>query len=308
MNVLVYRNTKTTVPGWITTLHQDQPRGMAYETATHFVHFYGSDTGLWMVSEMIVTQPKQGTLTYWVVNTFGAQEVLQSANALGHSVAGVWRPGITNYDDIRQGLDTTNAKRHEHLQSIRLLTERLDELFLYIEPSVNGLQTYSHKTRELLILACTEVENNWKQYLLASGTAPMSKEYTTNDYVKLHSKLFLSEFEVSVKAYPSIAPVRPFDGWDVAQPSKSLPWYYAYNLTKHDRQRYFSDATLQNCLSAVFANKVLFSVRFGPLPLYQEGGTVSALFNQLFEVRLRDSSPTCGPQKTRMTEHSCWGK
>ncbi len=119
----------------------------------------------------------------------------------------------------------------------------------------------------------------------------MGRDYTTNDYVKLHSKLFLSEFEVSVKAYPSIAPVRPFDGWDIAQPSKSIPWYYAYNLTKHDRQSYFSEATLQNCLSAVFANIVLFSVRFGPLPLYQEGGTVSALFNQLFEVSLRGCSP-----------------
>jgi hypothetical protein len=96
------RNTKTTLPGWVTTVHQNQPRGMAYETTTHFVHFYGTDTGLWVISPgLTVTQIKQGTLTDWVVNTFGAQDVLQSANAVGHSVAGVWRPGITSYDDIR---------------------------------------------------------------------------------------------------------------------------------------------------------------------------------------------------------------
>jgi hypothetical protein len=136
MSVLVYHNTTTTLPRWIPTLHLSQPRGMAYETATHFVHFYGTDTGLWVISPgLTVTQLKQGTLANWVTTTFGAQNVSQAANAVGHSIARVWRPGITNYDDIRQGLDTTDAERHEHLQSIRLLIDRLDELLLYIEPS-----------------------------------------------------------------------------------------------------------------------------------------------------------------------------
>ena len=293
MSALVYRNTKTTLPGWVPTVHQGQPRGMGYETPTHFVHFYGTDRGLWVISPgLTVSQKKQGALADWVANTFGAEDVIPSLNIIGHSIAGVWRPGISNYDDIRQGLGTTDAERHEHLQSIRLLIERLDELFLYIEPSQNGMLNFSHKSRELLILGCTEVENNWKRYLQAANVVPMNgRDYTTNDYVKLHSKLFLSEYEISLKAYPSIAPVRPFQGWNTQQPTQSLPWYHAYNLTKHDRQNHFSEATLGNCLSSVCANLILFSVRFSPLPLYQEGGTVSALFNQLFEISLRDCSP-----------------
>jgi hypothetical protein len=287
MSALVYRNTKTTLPGWVTTLHENQPRGIAYETATHFVHFYGMDAGLWVVSPgLTAVQPKQGTLRDWIMNAFGAQDIAQARTPIGHSVAGVWRPGITSYDDIRQGLGTTDAERYTHLQSIRLLIERLDDLFLYIEPSASGLQTYSHKTRELLILACTEVENNWKRYLRAAGVVPTGRDYTTNDYVRLQPKLFLSEYEVY------IPPIRPFQGWDVAQPTQSLPWYHAYNLTKHDRQTYFAEATLANCLTAVGANIVMFSVRFSPVPLYHEGGTVSALFNQLFEISLRDCSPT----------------
>jgi hypothetical protein len=266
---------------------------MAYETATHFVHFYGSDAGLWVISPgLTVTEQKKGTLADWVTNTFGAQDVLQSSNTIGHSVVGVWRPGIISDDDIRQGLGARDPERHENLQSIRLLTERLDELFLYIEPSANGLLTYSHKTRELLILACTEVENDWKHYLRSAGTTPINgRDYSTNDYVKLHSKLFLSEFEISLKAYPSITPIRPFHGWNTTQPTQSLPWYHAYNLTKHDRQTHFFEATLENCLKAVCANIVLFSVRFSPFPLYREGGTVSALFNQLFEINLRGCAP-----------------
>lgn len=294
MSALVYRNTKTTLPRWVNTLHQDQPRGMAYETATHFVHFYGTDVGLWTISPgLTVTQQKQGTLTDWVINTFGAQDILTSPNTTGHSVTGVWRPSIFSDDDIRQGLGARDPERHEHLQSVRLLAERLDELFLYIEPSSNGLLTYSHKTRELLILACTEVENDWKQYLRTAGAMPVNgRDYTTNDYVKLHPKLFLSEFDISLKAYPSIMPIRPFHGWNTTQPTQSLPWYHAYNLTKHDRQTHFSEATLGNCLKAVCAIIVLFSVRFSPFPLYREGGTVSALFNQLFEITLRDCAPT----------------
>ena len=38
------------------------------------------------------------------------------------------------------------------------------EIFEYIEADINGLKFYIHKTRELLILACTEVENQWQHY------------------------------------------------------------------------------------------------------------------------------------------------
>ena len=120
----------------------------------------------------------------------------------------------------------------------------------------------------------------------------MGKDFTTKDYLKLLSKLYLAEFEINIKLYPAIAPIRPFDGWDQAKPTQSLPWYEAYNLTKHDRQSNFSLATLEHCLSAVCANLVLFCVRFSPFPLYQEGGTVAALWNQFFDVKLVACSPT----------------
>jgi hypothetical protein len=166
MPPVVYRNTQTTLPGWVNTVHESEPRGFAYETDTHFVHFYGRDSGIWVLSTgLTATQAKQGTLANWVTTTFGAQGIAPSTRIPGQTIAGVWRPGISNYDDIRQGLSTTDSQRHAALQTVRLLLERLDDLFLYIEPSAASLATYSHKTRELLILACTEVENAWKQYM-----------------------------------------------------------------------------------------------------------------------------------------------
>jgi len=118
-----------------------------------------------------------------------------------------------------------------------------------------------------------------------------SRDYTTQDYIKLLAPLYLAEFELALKPYPVILPVRPFQRWSAAQTSKSLVWYDGYHLTKHDRQTHFDKATLKNCIDAVCANLVLFSVRFSPYPLYHEGGTVSALFAQLFEISLRDCSP-----------------
>jgi hypothetical protein len=49
MKALVYRNTKTTLPNW-TPIHSEHPRGMAYETPTHFIHIYGNDLGICVVS------------------------------------------------------------------------------------------------------------------------------------------------------------------------------------------------------------------------------------------------------------------
>ena len=65
MKALVYRNTQTLIPR-CAPMHAEFPRGMAYETDTHFVHIYGYDTGLWIVSPgLTVTEKKSGNLSEW---------------------------------------------------------------------------------------------------------------------------------------------------------------------------------------------------------------------------------------------------
>jgi hypothetical protein len=171
------------------------------------------------------------------------------------------------------------------------LIERLDELFLYIEPDINGLNTYSHKTRELLILSCTEVENNWKQYMQLAGARPINnRDFTTKDYVQLSTLLYLSEFQVSLKPYTTIPSIRPFFGWDSNSPTQSLSWYNAYNKTKHDRNSHFSEAKLYHCIQSIAANLIMYCVRFSPFPLIQASNTLSSLINQLFVIELFDCS------------------
>src|SRR5262249_7417803 len=140
----------------------------------------------------------------------------------------------------------------------------------------DSLKTYSHKTRDLLILACTEVENFWQQYLvLAKVPLPPRGYFTREDYVKLCGPLYLKEFQINLPRYAGLKGFRPFATW--SRKKRSLPWYDAYNNTKHDRKSHFHDASLHNCLNAVTANIVLFSVRFGPYRLFQGRGTLASL-------------------------------
>jgi hypothetical protein len=275
-------------------LHADYPRGYAYEIDTHFVHLYGQDKNLWSIQKgLTVTQGTEGDLRSWVTKNFGgATPFPSSVHEVGHTISHIWRPGISDYDDIRSGLNTIDLDRREALQAIRLQLERLDEITLFIEPTPNSLSTYSHKTRELLILACTEVENAWKAYMVEAGTKPKSgRDFKTEDYVRLLEPLYLNEFQLKLKAFRTEPTSQPFQGWSAAKPSQSLSWYQAYNETKHDRKSHFDKATLKTCIDAVAANLVMFSVRFSPFPLYNEGASVSALFNQMFDISLVNPKP-----------------
>jgi len=289
MKALVYRNTKSTITGW-DSVHKQQPRGVAYETGTHFVHIYGTAEGLWTISNgLTVTKKKEGALSDWVKQTFGAEDIEPSNLDVGSTIEGVWRPGLDK--EVLQGLAETDPNLRLAEQSLLLLIERLDEMLLFIEPTAQSLATHSHKARELLILACTEVEAQWKHHLQRGGVTPPKAGFTTNEYVKLCDPLRLEEYEVTLPRYAGVPPARPFLGWSAAAPTQTIPWYDAYNKTKHDRKAHFDAATLLSCIQAIAANIVLFSVRFGPYRLHHGGGMLSALFNPTFAVALRDCDP-----------------
>ncbi len=294
MKAITYKNTLTTLPNWVKDLHEKEPRGIAYETSSHFVHFYCRDYGWWVLSPGItVVQKKSDSLNDWVKRTFGAKNILNMSTRVGESVKGVWRPGLYFDDEIQQALSVTTPGKHESLVSIGLLLESLEIIFRYIEPSPNGMLTYSHKTRELLIIACTEVENQLAQYMKLATARPINKKFfTTQDYVRLSDPLHLSDFVLSSKAYPHIGTIHPFGGWKGEGATSSIPWYEAYNHTKHDRQLNFDKATLKSCIDAVCANIVLFCVRYSPYALVRENGNAQSLFGQLFNIEMKNCDPT----------------
>lgn len=294
MAAITYKNTSTNLPGWVNTVHQKEPRGYAYEQAGHYFHIYGKDDGLWVLSTGLTASEKkqQISLTDWVTNIFGAVDIKQIQHNAGEVVSGVWRPGLYYPEQAYQALQTNENEQRAAEQALRILIEKLDEILLYIEPSLSGLKAYGHKTRELLILSCTEVENLWTQYMKIANVGPSGRSFTTNDYVKLLGPLYLAEYEVSFKLFNGIPEISPFLSWSSANPTQSLNWYDAYNKTKHDRSLHFSEATLENCLHALSAAIAMFCVRYSPYPLLHGNSSLSALFNQHFSVRLANPDPT----------------
>jgi len=291
---ITYTNTQTNIPGVTNDLHVRHPLGYAYETSSHFVHLYGVDRVFYTVSVgMTVIEKRHRDLTEWATTVFGATDIKPLKFEVGHSVEGVWRPSLLYFDDIYQALNCTEIDRQSSEQALRSLLGKLDELLLYIEPDPRSFNTFSHKTRELLILACTEVENSWKYYMDKAQVSPVQgKNYTTRDYVKLASKLHLSDYRFVLRSYENLPPIRPFEKWDESKPTKSLTWYDAYNKTKHDRSKHFQEATFWNCIHAVMANLVMHAVKFSPFSMTAGDNAFSSLFNQHFYGEFASCDPT----------------
>jgi hypothetical protein len=289
---ITYENGIEDLPGWMPGSLADQPLGYAYEYGGHFVHLFGRDCGLWVISSGLTFYEKaDGALGDWTTRVFAAKNSKTMRLDAGSVIEGVWRPGLYWEDQIFQALRTDRVERRAAEQALYGLVERLNELLLYIEPEAAGLKAYGPRSRELLILACTEVENTWTHYMRRSGAAIPKNGFKTSNYVKLAAPLCLAEYEIKLAPYAYAPAVRPFNGWSAGAPTQSIPWYDAYNKTKHDRALHLPEATLERCIEAVAASVIMFCVRFGPVSLYQPSTPLASLANHLFTIELVDCDP-----------------
>lgn len=284
MKALLYEVTSFKHPRFVEGYGERYKKGYAYQTESHFIHFWSYERGVTLQTNIPITeQRKEGiNLESWVKSNFGAINLKYTSIDIGDSIDSVWRPSLFYDSEVFAALNTSLAERNLTESSLRVLLEKLDDLFLYIEPDPKSFNVYSHKIRELLILACTEVETFWTFYLHKAGE-PETKRFTTNDYFKLKDKLFLEEYTFTLKSFSSIPTIRPFANWNGSKPTESLKWYNAYNKTKHNRNLNFSYATFENAINSVVANLVLYSVRFGPHSMITSHGVFNTLVNQHFK-------------------------
>lgn len=290
MKPICYKNTKSLLPNWNPNeiVHSKFPLGYAYETDTHFVHFFGSNTGFYPIQVgLCVIEGKTDTLIEWVEKVFGAKDIQEMYNDVGTSIEGVWRPSLYYTDDVNQALNYTDSQMRYSEQAIRQLVEKLDEILKFIQPDPINYNVYGYRIRELLILTCTEIENIWQYYMKTSSTLPRNgRTYNTNDYVQLLSKLYLSEYSVKLKSYENINQIKPFANWNVASPTTSLQWYDAYNKTKHDRDSNFTLSNLENILISISACLVMHIVHFGPWSIIEQNNTFASIVNQHFQFEI----------------------
>ena len=102
MKAICYKNTKTNLPGWIDTVHIEQKYGYAYETPTHYVHFYGKESFYIISVGLTVTEAKTSyaTIEEWVKYRFGAEDIQEMTCDVGHVLDGIWRPSLYYWSDI----------------------------------------------------------------------------------------------------------------------------------------------------------------------------------------------------------------
>lgn len=142
------------------------------------------------------------------------------------------------------------------------LTRQLDRICQTVQPTQATFNTFGHDIRNLLILACTEVESHWRGVLVANGVK--GDRFNTRDYVALREAMRLDEYAVDFPSYPWLAPITPFAGWgSTGNPTQDLEWYDAYNAVKHNREVKFERATLSHAFAAVTACAIMMVAQFG---------------------------------------------
>jgi hypothetical protein len=158
------------------------------------------------------------------------------------------------------------AQSPEHyVRAFLLLLKDLQELFDYIEPADENLNCYSYRIHSLLLRACVEVEANCKAILKENGYTKKNKkgedvDMNMGDYKKINTTHRLSSYQVKVPYWNGTKDVRiPFSTW---ANGSALPWYEAYNTTKHDRHSGFKEATFDYLLDACCGVLVILSAQF----------------------------------------------
>jgi|SRR5882672_2282579 len=152
------------------------------------------------------------------------------------------------------------AKSPEHyVRAFTVLLKDMQELFDYIEPADENLRCYSYRVHELLLRSCVEVEANCKAILTENGYTKVG-DMNMGDYKKVNVSHRLSSYEVRMPFWHGKENMRkPFLPWATGG---GLPWYQAYNATKHDRHQSFSSATFEQMIDAMCGLVVLLSSQF----------------------------------------------
>lgn len=174
----------------------------------------------------------------------------------------IWRTGAPRPNALG---DEQRAIWLSTVRAARMIYDRMNTLFAAVEPHPSQKDTFGFLQREIIVLACTEVESAWRSVLSAHATPmdPTSKRWSTKDYVRLLKPMRLDEWTVSLSIHRDFGSFSPFKGWDEDKPTQSLPWYDAYNAVKHGREDSLQTATLGNVVNAMAAAFIMTVAQFG---------------------------------------------
>lgn len=186
----------------------------------------------------------------------------------------------------------------KYIRSFLLIQNDIQKLFEYIEPVDNNKRTYSHRTHELFIRVCIEVEANCKAILRDNGyTKKKEKDWNMADYRLIEKTHKLSEYEISLPRWDGkFGYYKPFSNWAPSIDGK-LQWYQYYNDVKHDIHSNFRHANIKNLVEATSGLVALLSAQFlnedfshsaGYLVVEGSGDGMESAIGDYFRVKYPD--------------------
>jgi len=146
------------------------------------------------------------------------------------------------------------------LRQLEIILDDIAEVFKVIAPNCNQFGVYGHAIRNIIILACTELDARMQNILANNGVCPDGKYFEMRDYYKLKEPLKLDEYELSFYRYGDLGTFSPFSTW---RNDEQLYWYQAYNHIKHNREKHFAEAKLFNAINAIMAYAIILIVQYG---------------------------------------------
>ena len=150
-----------------------------------------------------------------ITNAYEYPIIKKENMEIGVKYKHIWKPFIIN--NVENELEFTISEAYRAKRDLQILIEKMQELLLFVEPSNEGLKSYSHKARELLFLACSDFESMLKKY-------NFGKNERMNDYIEIMKYIDLSKFKIQLVGYSKSYKCSPFENWNVKDPSKSLSW------------------------------------------------------------------------------------
>lgn len=190
----------------------------------------------------------------------------------------IYRPLLTEkiiryQDDLQDDLPKTKdfvdipimdiQDYSNRLNQLELLLDDLYDVLKVIAPCKENMVCFGHKIRNILILACTEIDSIMKGILVKNDIKYHRNFYTTNDYIKLNKPLRLNEYSLSLTRFEDLGDFKPFYGWNAQNPTSSLSWYNDYNKVKHDRTNTFHLANLKNAIDSIMGLSIMLISQYG---------------------------------------------
>lgn len=252
-------------PGFVALSHFPHKRGIAFEYNEAFFAAGINNGGEVFGISKLHCDAKN--CREWVLKSFGDgnPESKECEPGVYYKRMRRWNSSLLNGG---YPVNLYKKERDDTCVALRILFKKLEEIFETVEPNDSNKKCYGHKIREVLLLACMEVESGWTAVLKENNYTKKST-FNTNDYIKLKSAMGLDIYTVALKSNPGFATFNPFEGWNETKPTESLPWYNAYNNVKHDREKNLHFATLEMAVQACAAALVMFNAQFRYVEVHQ---------------------------------------